>query len=137
MEIEQFKTSERLEQDGVWVPIGEGASLLIARIGNAKYEKYLRKIGRKHLTQIRLTSDPELLKELTVQAMARFVLLGWKGLDENKKPIPYSHKKAEELLTNYHGLFRTVSELANENTLFQEDEQEATEGNSESVSSGA
>jgi len=137
MDIREFSTNDKREQEGVWVDIGEGTQLLIARLGNAKYEKYLRKLGRPYLTQLRYSSDSKLIQKLAIKAMSRHVLLDWKNLQENDKDIPYSHETAERLLTNYHGLYRVVSEMSQETTLFRAQELEEAEGNSATVSSGA
>ena len=137
MDIREFATNEQLEQDGVWVEIGEGTQLLIARLGNEKYEKYLRKLGRPYLTQLRYSGDAKLIQKLAIKAMSHHVLLDWKNLQEKGKDIPYSHETAERLLTDYHGLYRVVSEMSQETTLFRAQELEEAEGNSEAVSSGA
>ena len=136
MEIKELATNERIEQEGVWVDIGDETKLLIARLGNKAYERCLRKLGRPYLSQLRYATDNELIQKLAIKAMSRHVLLGWKNLQEGGKDIPYSHEKAEELLTKYHGLYRIVSEMAQEASLFREQDVEEAEGNSGTVSSG-
>ena len=42
MKLSKFKTSASLEMEGVWVNIGEGAEVRVARIGNDAYAKFLK-----------------------------------------------------------------------------------------------
>jgi len=84
---------------GVWVEHYLGYSFKIARMDNAEYIKYLKTLIEPHLKEMRAGSfDAEKRLDLTKQAAAKCILVGWKNVeDEAGKPIPYSPENALEL----------------------------------------
>jgi len=138
MDIRQFGTNQEKETSGVWVPIGHDLQVKICRIGNERYESYLRQIGKPMKHQLRRgDADPKESKSLLIRAIARHVLVDWDGLeepDENGKlhKIEYSEKKAIQLLEDYPEFYRLILDLGNDPSLFKDDD----EGNSEPSSDG-
>ena len=130
MKISTFATDLDLEENGVWVDIGQGASLLIARQGNPRYNEHVRKTCKPHSRQIRnQTISEELSNELLIASLAETILLDWKGLEDDKgKPIKYSKKAAIELLTGLKDFRALVQEIAREQATFRAAEIEE-EGN--------
>lgn len=139
MKISTFKTNEQREQEGVWEDAGGGLRLKVARLGNLRYEEYLRQTGKPYARQMRHgTVDNKVLEDLIRQAMARHVLLDWENLDDEQgNPIPYSHEKALELLTKYRDFHQMVLEIAQDARLFKEQDLEEARGNSAAVSAGS
>lgn len=131
MKISKFATDLELEESGVWVDIGEGARLRVARVGNPRYRKRLRELLAPHKRLVRIDKLPEdLSDELVIKAFAETILLDWEGLeDDNGEPIEYSVEHAIELLTGLRDFRMMVAEIANEQEAFRREEQKE-EGNS-------
>lgn len=132
MKITRFKTDASKEQEGVWVEIGDGARIRVARAGNARWKAYFRKILKPYRRQIRADILPEeVADKLVVDALAHTVLLGWDGLEDAKgKKISYSVAKAQALLTEYPDFRALVEDASSEAEAYREAELEDAEGNS-------
>ena len=131
MKISEFKTNTDAEKEGVWIEVGAGLRLRVARLGNPSYEAYIRKHGRKHLIQLKtgtLTDDKEVL-ELTRRAMARHVLVDWENLqDDDGINVEYSVERAEEYLA-IKDFMELVFKLSGERELFKQQRDEEDLGN--------
>lgn len=119
----KYATDETLETEGVWVEIGERARILVARAGNPKHEKLVRELRKPHERRFRDGKLPDdLATKLAVEAIARTILLGWEGLeDENGEPMPYSVEKARELLTELKDFRTEVAEIATEAEMYRKE----------------
>jgi hypothetical protein len=131
MDISEFETDLDLEKNGVWVDIGGGAQLLVARIGNPQFQTLLRKKTKPVLRLINQNRLPdEALEEMMIETMAETVLLDWKGLTRNGENVPFSKANALKLLKKRD--FRTlVQEIANTQETFRAEAIEEDAGNSE------
>lgn len=114
MDITKFRTDAEKEKKGVWIPIGEGAELLIARWGNPDMIKVSERLMEP--AEIRQAFrhgalSEEKAQEINTEIMAEAILLNWRGLEENGKAIPYSKEKAIELLRikDFSGLVTQIS----------------------------
>lgn len=96
-----IRTDPDRSESGIWVDFDQGIRLRIARLGNTKYESFLREKqaetlvtrGRRRRQKLDLDQGSDILKE----AVARFVLVDWQNIDDGDgKPIPYSWEKALE-----------------------------------------
>ena len=127
MKVSRFATDLTLEEEGVWVDIGEGAKLKVARVGNPNYQKRIRQLRAPYRSQIRQKSLPEDVSDkLVIQAFSECILLDWEGLEDDKgKPIKYSQENALELLTNLKDFRALVGEIAMEHETFRRAEVEA------------
>jgi len=125
-----FKTDTRAEVEGVWVDFGSDFKVKIGRLGNPKCQEYSRRIQKPYKRQIdNETIDPEITKKLLRKALARYVLLDWKGLEEDDgKVIEYSVEKAEELLET-KDFFAEIMGLSQDMDLFKQETQEENLGN--------
>lgn len=131
MKISTFATDLDLEENGVWVDIGDGGQLKVARMGNPRYQEAVRRISKPHKTQIRnKTITEDLSDELLLKSMAETILLDWKGIEDDKgKAIKYSVETAFKLMRDLRDFRNLVVELATEQAAFRRDELSA-EGNS-------
>jgi hypothetical protein len=95
-----FLTDPKLEDEGVWKPIGKGAELLLARAGNRKYAKMLNKQITANSNTLDLDDDIAEAKsdEIMITCLAAHVLLGWKKLSFGGKEVAYSPENAKMLL---------------------------------------
>lgn len=125
MKITAFKTDRQRENQGVWVDIGDGARLLIARLNNERYKQEFLAQTKPFRTQVRTgTLSEEIAERILRTCYARTVLMGWEGLqDEEGNDIPHSVEKAEELLSipDFKSL---VEELASSRELYRREEAE-------------
>ena len=93
-ELDSIRIDLKMSEEGRWVDFDGDIKLLIARKPNPRYEDVLHALVEKHGRAV--TNDDDM--DMTRQAVARCVLLGWKNLTEGGKEIPYSPEKALELL---------------------------------------
>lgn len=125
-----YGTNKQLEEGGVWIELGDGASILVARAGNKENRAALKRLIAPH--KVALRNDKladEVLERLTIEAMAETILLGWKGIRENGKDVPYSRDNAVRLLTDYKDFRDQVSAFSTEMALFQQAEEAAEQKN--------
>lgn len=103
--FDTFGTDISKENDGVWLPAdprdpnGE-AQIKIARIGNENYEQFAQKEREKRSSGFRPGAElpPEIARDILNKALARTILVDWKGITSGGKEVPYSYEKAYELL---------------------------------------
>jgi hypothetical protein len=124
-----YATNEDKETDGVWQDLGDGIEMLIARIGNPKYQKLFQRLSKPHRKAIRRGSLKEdVAEKLMIECMAETVLLGWKNVEMDGKPLPYSKENAIKILTEFKDLKDYINDFANEMEAYmQEDAEEAEE----------
>ncbi len=124
-----FATDEKSEIEGRWFPMGPKGKVLVARTGNPRYLKVLRQLMQDSQVDHEDTSqeNEDLVTSLLVDAMAQTVLLGWKGLEYQKKPLEYSHANAKTLLT-VRAFRKRISDIADKHESFLIRE-EAAQGN--------
>jgi len=120
MKISSFATDLDLEENGVWVDIGDGARLKLARIGNPAYTKLQRELAKPLRQQLRRNSVPQdKLLDIQLQLLSRTVLLDWEGLEDDKgKKIKYSTENAFQLMRDLKDFRRLVEETADEQATF-------------------
>jgi len=128
--LSKFKTDDKLEEEGVWVPYGSGCEFLIARIGNRRFKEFMMKNGKPHMRRVTSgTLDSESADELMKEAIAETVLLGWKNLiGEDGKPIEYSKEACREAL-EIEDFYKEIMALAQERELYRTEDRIAAEGN--------
>jgi len=109
----EYLTDEKKEEEGVWEDFGNGCEVLIASASNQKYEDYLTEVTKPYLKQMRRGTFPkEKLKKITIKAMAKHIVLGWKHLFIGKKEIKYSEENAIMVLTKFKRFREDVSDFA-------------------------
>lgn len=123
MDISNIKLDVTAVQEGVWFTVDKDTKLKIARIGNAKNRAKYEQLVAQHQSQL-ARGDLKLQDEITRRACIDTVLLGWEGLKEGGKEIPYSTKNAERLLTDeaYLEFQEIVLTAAGSKKAFREEE---------------
>ena len=127
MDFSEFKVSATASEDGIWVEHDETTKFLDARMGNKKFLTMFNKISapyRRQMDANKLAVEKQ--TELMCRCMAKHVLLGWEGLTNNGKEIPYSETTALELLTTEGAdEFRDlIASYASDNEAFRTQEME-------------
>lgn len=129
----QFKTDDKKETQGVWIGVGNGAELLIARKGNKRYNDKLKQVNKERSVQRRVQLDtlPEDESvEIMAEIMAETILLGWKGIKDDGVDIEYSVAVAKSRLIEYKDFRKLVDELSDEQALFREEVRKESAKNS-------
>ena len=126
MKISNFKTDRTRETQGVWVDIGDGARLLIARLNNEHYKQVFLHVSRPYKAQVRTgTMQEDLAEDLLCQCYSKAILLNWEGLqDDGGNEIPYSEEKAYELLKALPDFRALVEDFATTRELYRKEELE-------------
>jgi hypothetical protein len=101
--VEQLMIDKGKMDSGVWkdfIPFtGVKVQLLIASSANQAYIDAVGKIIRDNLKEVRDDVAGIKQHELLKPAIAKHILLGWKGIDgPDGKPLPYSANAALKLL---------------------------------------
>lgn len=98
-----------LSSQGALLDFGE-FQLLVARWGNPAFARAVQKAARRLPL-----GDRENRREIN-KLLASTILVGWRNLEENGAPLPYSVERAEELLNSADLLQEEVIRFAqNEN----------------------
>lgn len=122
MDLTELETDLSLEEDGVWVDLGDkdGTQLLIARIGNPKFTRVLRQYLRPYRQLIQRDAlAPEKQEAILTEVMSECILLGWKNLMYQGKKVNYSTKRALEMMTDIKDFRELVTEVANNMETFK------------------
>lgn len=98
--FKSFATDTDLELNGRWVNLSKTARVRVARSGNEKFNKTLRKMIERESLDLKDESpgNVEILQGLLIKATAEAILVGWEGLEKDGAPLPYSREAAAELL---------------------------------------
>jgi len=124
--FEQYATDETAELEGRWFPLDKKTKVLVARTGNANYNKALRQ--RMKDAQIDLEDQTDenekLVTDLVIETMAETILLGWKGLFLKKEELTYSKTNAMKVLA-VKGFRERISGIAGKLESFRVKEEEA------------
>jgi hypothetical protein len=136
MRISHLRTNRKKEIEGVWVDIGDGGSLLIARANNLHYLAKYRVMTKPYWSQIRSAEMPiEKHVEIIQRCTAETVLLNWKGItdidaDGKEVEVPYTTETAFEYLRDISDFRDLVQTISDQQFRFREEEVAAAVGNS-------
>lgn len=122
-------TDGNLEREGVWVDYFEGSQLKIASKESPEYKAYLARLAQRHKLKIGGKPRPEtmtLMKDVMSDAMAKYLLLDWKGISLNgEEKTPYSYATGKMVLLNSAELYEFVDNAAEDHAQFRREEEEA------------
>lgn len=135
---EEFGSNESAEKDGVWVSLGEGAQIKVARLGNSEAQRAYRKIPR---AMRRMIEDGVLDNKQASDFLAGFlsnhILKGWEGLADKGKPLgEITPESAKSFMIKYRRFRDRVMELSQDDDLFNVEVEEDIK-NSPKLSSGS
>lgn len=103
-----FSTSKRLETEGAWHELGEGAALKVARLNNPAYQQLERTLRRRELARIKSgTLDEATQLRITIECIAHTVLLDWRGVELGGEPLPaYTPEEGIKAMTDTETISR-------------------------------
>lgn len=131
LRLSDFKSDKRKVNGGVWVQIGDGAEILVARLQNEAHRSLVNRLmsPHRHFEQRGQEVPADILKAIGLQAMAQTVLLGWRGIiDDDGTEIPYSAEEAMKAL-EIDDFSEMVIINAGNRKLFRSDTQDGNEKN--------
>lgn len=138
MDLNKFKTDSTLEEAGVWVELGDGAKVLVARMYNRRYKQEFQKLMRPYRIQARTeTLADETAEDILIKCMASTILLDWQGVFIDDKEIPYSPSNAEKILSEFKDFRNIISEFSQNMELFRANEEREAAKNSVKSSGGS
>jgi len=123
-----FKTDKNLETAGVDLSYGENSKgeemlITIARAGgsNKAFQKAMAAKTRPLRRQIETnTASEDVLNKIVVEVYAETVVLGWKGIEDEKgNDLPFSKENVIKLFTDLPDLFTDVRGQAQEISIFR------------------
>lgn len=94
MDLKTFKTDPKLEQEGVWIPLGDG-KLRIARLNNPRMGAAFAALIRPYRGGIVPPAEEE---RIMLDCLADHVLVGWENITRDGEPFPYSVENAKAAL---------------------------------------
>lgn len=131
--LKNYKYDKDKEEDGVWFTTLGGHKLKIARAGNAKATRMMRRLGVENRNRLKRTNETsgDLVDDLSKQVAAKHILVDWSNIleDDEVTEIPYSFEKALELFREYNELYIEVMDYAGQDEDFRSEEVEAAVGN--------
>lgn len=133
-----FLTSKKLEEEGIEVALGDGATITVARNNNTLAKEVFARESRPY-KQILRTETPaaqEVLRTISLKVMAEAVLKNWTGIFEDGKEVKFSKENALDYLTKYPEFANIVAEISNNAAAFRDEEVEDDSKNSKPSLSG-
>ncbi len=130
--FKQFQTNENKEVNGVWVNLDdEGkARLLIARAQNPHFrEAQQRKMKRYKMAAKSKNIPDDVWDGLFNELIFETILLGWEGMTEGGKPLPYDEENVLRAL-KMKDFRELVMGYADDMTNYKDESDEAAEKNS-------
>ena len=135
-----LKTDTDLREQGYEFCYALDFYITVSCMPNPQVTEYVRKrtnILRRGARSREL--DGEQLMQVTREAMAKHVVLDWRGLEDDEgQPIDYSWQKALEIFgdPDCQDIYSVISEVAANQANFRKDEEEESLGNSSSSLNG-
>lgn len=126
-----IETDPTLEKDGVEVKLDGDAAIIVRPMRNEQFRKYLNELLKPYERRIQQKRmDSKLQDDLTRKAVAKFVLIGWKGIEVDGKAVKYSPEKAIELMERFEDFQEDVLTAALSRETFRSEVVEENEKNS-------
>lgn len=129
--LNSLKTNKDKETEGVWVDYLDGSRLLIGRMGNAKFKAFVSRKYKGHRMAIdRGDAHADALAEtIQVEGYARFILLGWEGVELDGKMQDYTPELGMKVMHEIPDFKADVENFANETNVYLESnlEKDSTE----------
>lgn len=125
MDIRKFYSTDKLlENEGAWVDLDDETSIKVARIGNKAFKEVWKKetAPYQHSMKNKVLSD-EAGEKIMIKVVASTILLDWKGVTENGKPVDYSLENAVRMLTEYKDFRDMVIEISSDMNNFKDKEE--------------
>lgn len=117
---EEYGFDEQRAAQGVWMDLGKGARLRIAMIGTPTYRKTVflkaqQVSARSRNVQVSFDQNDS----LTLAVLSESIVLGWEGIYDEGKELPYSPANVVKFLTKYPRFRDDIEAFASNASNFQ------------------
>jgi hypothetical protein len=125
--VSENKRDRFSEQQGSWMPYDADCAFLVARNNSSAYSKFISKCLRENASNKNGEDEGSLTDEQLLEGASNFLLLGWRGVVDGKKEVPYSVEAAKSLLDEHDDLYREIAlyATARSNYLLKRDAKDA------------
>jgi len=107
-----YGVDAKAADDGKWMVTKEGFDVKVAKLGNPKFKAEVTRLQLPHLAMLRSTADStELQDKITLEAMAKTILLDWKAESDGKN-VKYTWELGLEYMVASPDFREDVSELS-------------------------
>lgn len=129
MKLSELKKTALQAEATKEVEYAAGWRLTLRPITSREYEHGFQSLLRKKMSVRRgfrrSSLSPEVMEDLQKEALARFSIISWEGLnEEDGTEIPYTWQKALEIMQECRDIFKFVQEEA---TFFADQEEDFLE----------
>lgn len=127
-----FGTDQRAEQDGAWMPVGEGIRFRVRSQQSAIAREHSRRALKKNRGLYQAGEIPSLEQQDEMDADLAVVLVaGWEGVEDDAgNPLPCTAETVREAVTEYPHLRRRILTFSAEMENYRAAEVKAIAGNS-------
>lgn len=134
MNLKDWITDAKLEEDGVWELVApehdDKARILIARMGNPKYQQRFAELLEPHLPLLREGKlERSVTNDLGIQAMGEHVLLSWEGIEEDGVKLEPTLENRLRALRESRDFLALVSARASDRAKYRRRAVEDASGN--------
>lgn len=137
--LNSLEPDAELANNGVWLDFFDGSKLKIAQADNKAYNGFITQQYKAHRRKIDLENkaSDKLSEDITLEAIARFVLKDWEGITFDGEDTPYSYKVGMEAMTKIPMLRKEVDDQSRRLQNFQVAEDEEDRENVKTTSPGS
>ncbi|MGB0749054.1 MAG: hypothetical protein ACPGO3_09935 [Magnetospiraceae bacterium] len=135
----QFETAPEAETEGVWVDIGGGAEIRVARAGNPAHRAAADRLTKPYRAVLRAGGNlpDKTQREIAIESMVEAILLDWRGVTgPDGGPLPYSKENARRALSDLKDFRDLVTQIATAAETFRKSALEQAAKNFEAPSAG-
>jgi hypothetical protein len=119
MDISAIKGNDSAVNEGRWFPMDETTKVRICSRHKDAFKKAMRRAARKNRSKSRSAEATDILGDkLSCKAMAEHIVVGWEGVTEGGKKVPYSIETAERYLNEVPVFFEFVESCASDMEAF-------------------
>jgi len=100
MNILDFAVDPHKANDGVWVALDSQTEVQVAHYNNPNFINAVRKRVAGLAKPPGQAVPEEVQDQITIEATAEAILVGWRGMKMGEADLPYSYENAVSLLSN-------------------------------------
>lgn len=128
----RYQTDLKAEEEGVWVPLEDNGRIKVARQGNKRHAQFLTEAMAPYRSILGVPGaklSDELATKISIEAMAKTILLDWDGIAQDGQELPYSVEAAISILTDAPEFREIVFKASNTFETFRLERLAADRGN--------